>query len=612
MGKMTKKLGLIHTICIASGALISSGLFVLPGLAHARAGPAVIISYLLAGLLAAAGLLSVAELSTAMPKPGGDYFFISRALGSGVGTVAGFLSWFSISLKAAFALVGIGALAELALPIDGRIFAGLFLAIFSILNLYGVKKAANLQTALALALFLMLGGFVAFGIGSIKAENFTPFAPEGWAAVFGTAGFVFVAFGAAMKIASMAGEIKNPGKNIPRGIGFSMGIVTLLYVAVVGVSTGVLSGDQLDHSLTPVSDAAEAFSGRAGMIIMSVGALLAFLTTANAGIMTSSRYLLALSEDKLAPEPLSRLRGGSGSPWVAILMTTALLAFSILVPLKILVESASVVFVIMYILASLSIIVLHEGKVQNYRPVFRAPFYPYLQVAAIIGFFFVLFEMGGEALLIAGVLICAALSFYWFYGRHKRDAESALLHLIERVTSRELIEGDLEDELREIIRRREKIETDRLDRVIRRSPVLDIEESISVKEFFKLAADKLAHIIDEDSENITEKLLHREQEANTILRPGVAVPHLLVDVKNTYEILIARGKEGVVFPGQDKPVHALFVLVSSLDNRDFHLKVLAGIAQMVQAPEFDENWMNARDEDRLKDLLLLEERMRIG
>ena len=127
MRQLERQLGLVHVTCIASGALISSGLFVLPGMAHARAGPAVLISYLLAGVLATIGLLSVAELATAMPKAGGDYFFISRALGSGVGTVAGLLSWFSISLKAAFALVGMGALAEVVLPVPGRLVAALAL-----------------------------------------------------------------------------------------------------------------------------------------------------------------------------------------------------------------------------------------------------------------------------------------------------------------------------------------------------------------------------------------------------------------------------------------------------------------------------------------------------
>src|SRR6056297_2050626 len=96
---LRRHLGLLEVFCIASGAMISSGIFVLPGLAHAQAGPAVVVSYLLAGLLALVGLLNVAELATAMPRAGGDYFFITRTLGPAVGTIGGLLTWFSLSLK---------------------------------------------------------------------------------------------------------------------------------------------------------------------------------------------------------------------------------------------------------------------------------------------------------------------------------------------------------------------------------------------------------------------------------------------------------------------------------------------------------------------------------
>jgi len=110
--KLARRLGVLHVFRIASGAMISSGLFVLPGLAYARAGPAVILSYSLAGLLAATGMLSTAELATSMPKAGSDYYSITRALGPATGTVAGLFNWVSFSLKAAFALVGLAALVQ--------------------------------------------------------------------------------------------------------------------------------------------------------------------------------------------------------------------------------------------------------------------------------------------------------------------------------------------------------------------------------------------------------------------------------------------------------------------------------------------------------------------
>ena len=118
MSNLSRKLGLLDVFCIASGAMVSSGLFVLPGIAHAQAGPAIIFSYFLAGIIATTGMLSMSEIITAMPKAGGDYFFITRTMGPAAGTAAGILSWFSLALKSSFALVGMAAFLALLLPID--------------------------------------------------------------------------------------------------------------------------------------------------------------------------------------------------------------------------------------------------------------------------------------------------------------------------------------------------------------------------------------------------------------------------------------------------------------------------------------------------------------
>src|SRR6056297_1148119 len=133
-----KGLGLAHVFTIASGAMIGSGLFILPGLAHAMAGPGAIWSYVLAGLLAATGALSMAELATAMPKAGSDYFFIMRGFGAGAGSIAGILSWFSLSLKSAFAIVGMSTFVSLIVNLHGIILGAILTLVFIGLNILGV------------------------------------------------------------------------------------------------------------------------------------------------------------------------------------------------------------------------------------------------------------------------------------------------------------------------------------------------------------------------------------------------------------------------------------------------------------------------------------------
>ena len=158
--KLKRELGLLDVFCIASGAIISSGLFILPGLAYAKAGPAMVFSYIIAGILVLPAMLAAAELVTAMPKAGGDYFFIERSMGSAAGTIGGLASWFSLSLKSAFALVGIGAIATLIGPNISeahiKIFAGGFCLLFTFINLRGVKLAGKVQIWLVLGLITLL------------------------------------------------------------------------------------------------------------------------------------------------------------------------------------------------------------------------------------------------------------------------------------------------------------------------------------------------------------------------------------------------------------------------------------------------------------------------
>ena len=225
MAGLKKELGLLGVFAIATGAMISSGLFILPGFAHAEAGPSVVVSYFLAGVLASIGVLSMSELATAMPKAGGDYFFISRSMGTAVGTIAGLLSWFSLSLKSAFALVGMAAFAQLLMPIDGRIVALVLALVFIGLNIIGVKEAARLQVVLVIALLILMFLYIVQGLPEVKVRNFEPFAPKGLAATFSMVGFVFVSYGGVLKIVSVAEEIKHPGRTIPQGMILSLIVV---------------------------------------------------------------------------------------------------------------------------------------------------------------------------------------------------------------------------------------------------------------------------------------------------------------------------------------------------------------------------------------------------
>jgi len=608
--KLKRDLGLLSVFCIASGAMISSGIFILPGLAYSKAGPAAIICYLLAGLLCLPGMLSLAEMTTAMPKAGGDCFTIIRSMGPSVGTVAGLLSWFSLSMKSAFALIGMSVFTVLLVDLDIHLIAVFFCLVFVLINLIGIKQAGRTQVVMVAGLLLLMVLYIIMGLPAVKIESFSPFMPEGIMSLFFTTGFVFVSYAGLLKIASVAEEIKNPARNIPAGMVLSLLAVSVLYTLMVFVTTGVVEAGSLRQSLTPISDGAEVFMGSAGKIALGIAAILAFLSTANAGIMTAARSLIPLSHDRLLPAFLGKINVRFRTPHNALIITGAFISLSLFLRLEILIEAASVVLILTNLLSCTSVIILRESRLHNYQPRFRAPLYPWMQIFGILSFSFLIIEMGTEALLISCLLIVVAIFVYWFYGRIRTNREYALLHLIERITAKELTTYSLESELREIVRERDDIIKDRFDHTVEKCTILDIKEPLGLDEFFRRAAIAMSGQLKLNSSVLFDLLVRREKETSTVLNPDLAIPHIIIDGEKTFEVLLVRAREGIRFSQQYPCVHTVFVLVGTRDERNFHLRVLSAIAQIVQNPDFEKKWMTARNEQALRDIVLLGTRRR--
>ena len=305
--ELKKQLNLWDIFCIASGAMISSGLFVLPVLAYKYTGPAVIIAYCLAGFLMIPSIFSKAELLTAMPKAGGTYVFIERSFGPFLGIFGGLSSWVSITLKSAFALVGIGTFLEYFIPsvdyFQIKVVAASFCLFFVLINVLSVKLSSRLQNTMVLFLLLTCSLYVMLGLGVSNSNHFKPFMPFGLKSIFSVAGLVFVSYGGLTKVASIAEDTKAPSKTIPLGMFLSFITVQILYVLCVAVTIGILGSDELLSTLTPITHGAMTLGGIPFAILLSLAALTAFFTTANAGILSSSRVPFAMARDSLLPAP---------------------------------------------------------------------------------------------------------------------------------------------------------------------------------------------------------------------------------------------------------------------------------------------------------------------
>jgi len=531
-------------------------------------------------------------------------------LGPLMGTISGFLSWFALSLKSAFAIFGISEIVYLITGVNVLIPSIILCFFFIILNIIGVKESAKFQVFLVFGLLTSMALYVILGIHSVNLSHFHPITPKGINPIFATAGYIFISFGGLLKIASVSEEIKNPKKNIPLAIITSLIVVTILYTLMIFITTGILKPEDFSGSLTPIADSARSFMGSPGFIVMSIAALLAFITTANAGIMSASRYPLALSRDNLLPNNISKINKRFKTPVISILITGVFISVSLLLPLDMLVKAASTMILTSYVLTNICVIILRESKLKNYRPSFKAPLYPWLQIIGIIIFSFFIIDLGLEAIEVSLSFLLLIFIFYYFYSRNKYKGEYALLHLLKRITDNRLTEHLLETELREILRARDDIKPDKFDVLVSDAKVLDIEGPLDLDQFFKIISAKISNDIYLNKSEVFSLLKKRQEECNTAISKFVAIPHIIIEGSDRFFLMLVRCKQGVKFTINENAVKAIFVFVGTKEQRTFHLKTLASIATLVHQKDFEKKWLTSENIYYLRDMVLLSKRLR--
>lgn len=634
--ELKKELGFLDVFSISAGAMISSGIFILPGLAFGKAGPAMILAYFLGGIIAFLGILSVIELTTAMPKAGGDYFFIKRAMGPLTGTISGILSWFAISLKTAFAIFGIAGVITTALYGDAvttftMMVASILVTIFFvILNIIGVDLASKFEVALVGTLICIMIVYIGKGIGNLDGNSFSPFIQtfkrvgpqfiegdsfklfslKGMGTLLSTTAFIFVSFGGLLKAASISEEVKDPGKNIVWGLIASIFVITIFYTLMLIVTVGRIDDLSLANSLTPIADTAKIFGGNIGYYSIITASMLAFVSTANAGIMAASRYPLAMARDNLIPEKFSRINEKTKTPIFSIAMTGVFICLSLMLPLEYLAKTASSVILLAYILTNLCVIILRESNIKNYRPTFKVKFYPWVQCGVIITFTYFILSLGYMPLFLCFVISIGSFFMYIFYGSKIYNGEYALLHLLLRVTKNISVEHHLEEELRDIIHEREEVELDHFDHLIKNSNFIDVDQLLSLEELFAIEAGYLAEDLKLSEEELIKLLRKREEQSCTAINHFTAIPHVVIDREDIFKMVVLRCNEGVNFGVGSERVRAVFLFISGKNLSRQHLQTLASIASIVRNEEFEDKWLEAENENYLRDVILLSERKR--
>ncbi|MFW5896012.1 MAG: amino acid permease [archaeon] len=435
--ELARDLGFLEAYTIGLGTMIGAGIFVLPSIAADQAGPASMVSFAIGGVVSLLAALSLSELATGMPRAGGSYYYVNRALGPFFGSIVGWGMWAGLTFASAFYMVGfgqyllpglgsyVGFLAgwgEIGITVAALVMA----AILTGVNYYGVKETGALQNVIVLSLVALIIAFL--GLGILSGPTIGEFNPSGWASVAATVGTVYVSFIGFEVIATSAEEIKNPSRNLPLSMIAAVVTPTLMYVGVMFVSTGTLSIEALAASRIPVADVATEFIGSIGALMMIIGAVLATVSSANASILSAARVNFAMGRDRILVNWLNEVHDRFRTPYRSITVTgiITLVLIAIGVGIGTLAEVASFMYLVTYALVHVAVVVLRRADPADYEPSFRIPnvLYPVVPVVGFLATVGVLVGMNPVVQGIGVVIVAAGILWYFGYARDRAPAET--------------------------------------------------------------------------------------------------------------------------------------------------------------------------------------------
>jgi len=432
--ELERSIGLTGGLAIGIGTMIGAGIFVFPGLAAEEAGSAAAFSFALGGVIALLVALPASELATAMPRSGGGYYFISRALGSTAGAVVGLGLWFGLVFATSFYLVGFGHYASAVLAEVGVVLSispviplGLLFGVFlTALSVTGTENAAKLQNAVVGILLVILTIFLGFGGLSAVGLVGEPQPPEPFVfaalPLLQTAALVFTSYLGFAQVATVAGDIKKPARNLPLAMVGSVIVVTVFYVVTVLVATSAFGSERLgEFGETAMVEVARSFVGLPGAVAILLAGLLATVSSANASILSASRAVYALSKDALLPRRAGNINLRYGTPHIALLMAgVPILFLTATGRVETLAEVASFLHLVMYGLICIALVVLRRDSPDWYSPDFRVPGYPYLPAVGALASFGLIGFMDLLSIGIGVVVMTVSVVWFKFYASEVR------------------------------------------------------------------------------------------------------------------------------------------------------------------------------------------------
>lgn len=620
---LKRQLGLRDVYAISTGAMFSSGFFLLPGLAFSISGSWMVLAYLCSAIIVLPAMFSKAELASSLSKSGGTYYFLDRSMGPLVGTVGGLGTWVAMGLKNTFALVGCGAYAAIFFDIDMTLVAVVCAVGFVAINIVGAKETAALQRWLVYALVGILALFVMSGLAAVGGEGVIERTRITFSSASGasldsfatTIALVFVSYAGLTKVVGVVEEIERPDRDVLRGMALSL----LTGATIYGVGTYLVvmlcNHETLGTDLTPIASAAgEVFGwlpGRTGVALVFLAAVAAFASTANAGILSASRYLLAMGRDRLISERFAGV-GRFRTPTFAVLVTGGFIVLALLtLDVVSIAKLASAFQLLMFALVSAAVIVMRESKIESYAPKVKSPLYPWLQIAGVFLPAALILQLGALSVIFTLVIVAGSVAWYFAYAKDRVQRRGAIRHVFERL-GRER-DDTLKHEIWSIMKESGLSDPDPYLAVIERAQFVDLEGADTFENIATSAAALLAERIDLEPDAIAARFRQGVHAGLVPITDRLALPHFRTAATKHAEMVVVRARRGiqVTTTNESAPdevesitVRTLFFLISPEHDPGEHLRILARLAKQVDAPDFSDRWAALKGPEQLRTMLL--------
>ncbi len=445
---LSRELTLFDITAIGIAGMIGAGIFALTGIAAGIAGPALILTFLLNGIVATLTGLAYAELGSSLPEAGGGYLWVKEALGDFSGFLAGWVSWAAHSIACALYAVTFGAFfsefivnflgfSYLPQSIISKSLAIFAVSILTYINYRGVKESGKVGGYITLFKVSILVLFIFFGIYRtiskpdwISAFVTPSFMPHGLSGILAAMGLTYIAFEGYEIIVQSGEEVKNPEKNIPKAIILSLWIVVAIYILVAfsligsvesDIPSWMYLGELAEYGLIRVANQIMPF----GSILIIVGGLISTISAMNATIYSSSRVAFAMGRDSLLPTTLSRIHEKRRTPYYSIFFSYLIISAMALAPIEAVASAADLMFLILFIQVNFVLIVLRYRR-PDLKRAFKMPFVPYLPILAIlsqiiIGYYLITELKHGSIVFAATFFwITSGILIYFAYSEKKR------------------------------------------------------------------------------------------------------------------------------------------------------------------------------------------------